>query len=351
MTGTETIPQVVVVTGGSAGLGRAIARRFAVDGARVAVIARGEKRLQETVAELENLGASATYVVADVADREAMLEAAQQIEKELGAIDVWVNNAAVSVFASIRDLDEEELRRVTDVTYLGTVWGTLAALERMRERNSGTIVQVGSAQAYRGMPLHAAYSAAKHAVKGFNDSLFAELIYEESGIELKQVNLPGLNTPHFEWIRSKLPRDPRPATPVFQPEVGAEAVWWITRNPRREITVGLSALKTKWASQVAPSLADFYIAEAKLDEQQGEAIHDPDRPDNLYEPVEGDWAAHGRFDDEAKDSSPQLVANQHRGWLLAALGAFLFGWMLSRRGSSDDEWTYDEWAEDEDLDD
>lgn len=350
MTGTESIPQVVVVTGGSAGLGRAIARRFAVDGARVAVIARGEKRLVDTVSELENLGASAIYVVADVANRQAMFDAAEQIEKELGAIDVWVNNAAVSVFASIRDLDEEEIRRVTDVTYLGTVWGTLAALERMRERNSGTIVQVGSAQAYRGMPLHSAYSASKHAVKGFVDSLRAELIYEESAIELKQVNLPGLNTPHFEWIRSKLPRDPRPAAPVFQPEVGAEAVWWITRNQRREITVGLSALKAKWASQIAPSLADFYIAEEKLDEQQGEAIHDPDRPDNLYEPVEGDWAAHGKFDDEAKDSSPQLVANQHRGWLLAALGAFLFGWMLSR-GGSDDEWTYDEWAEDEDLDD
>jgi NAD(P)-dependent dehydrogenase (short-subunit alcohol dehydrogenase family) len=320
--------RIVVVTGASAGVGRATARRFAEEGDAVALIARGKERLKATMREVEALGGRALALPLDVAEPEALEAATERVEAELGAIDVWVNNAMVTVYAPVTRLAPEEFRRVTEVTYLGSVWGTMAALRRMVPRDRGTIVQVGSALAYRGIPLQAAYCGAKHGLEGFYDSLRTELLHDGSNVRITIVELPGLNTPQFSWGRTKMPREPQPVPPIFQPEVAADAIVWASRHPRRELYVGWPTVEAIVGNKIAPGLADRYLARTGYDSQQTDEPVSPDRPDNLFEPLPGDFAAHGRFDSRAKPRSVQLWLTKHRRWffagaLAAGLGALV----------------------------
>jgi NAD(P)-dependent dehydrogenase (short-subunit alcohol dehydrogenase family) len=298
--------RIAVVTGGSAGVGRAIARAFARDGLHVAVIARGEDRLAATKAELEALGVKCVAISADVADAAAVEAAADRIENELGPIDVWVNNAMATVFAPMSEVTPEEFRRATEVTYFGSVWGTLAALRRMRARDRGVIVQVGSALAYRGIPLQAPYCGSKHALQGFLESLRCEVMHAKSNVRLTMVQLPALNTPQFTWARGKLPRRPQPVPPIFQPEVAADAIVWAAHHPQREVMVGGPTVKAILGNAIAPSFADRYLAKNGFASQQTSEPADGDRPDNLFAPVDGTQAAHGPFDAQAKSHSVQL---------------------------------------------
>jgi NAD(P)-dependent dehydrogenase (short-subunit alcohol dehydrogenase family) len=313
--------QVVVVTGASAGVGRAIVRRFADEGASISLIARGRERLEAAAGEVEAAGGRALVLPLDVADADAVEQAAAETEEKLGPIDVWVNNAMVTLFATVAEISPEELRRATEVNYLGSVWGTMAALRRMRPRNRGTIVQVGSSLAYRGIPLQGAYCGAKHAVQGFLDSLRTELLHEGSKVRVTTVHLPALNTPQFSWGRTKLSREPQPVPPIFQPEVAAEAVVWAARNPRRELLVGWSTVQAIVGNKLAPGLVDLYLARTGIDAQQTDDPVRPDRPDNLFEPAPGDFAAHGRFEDRSKSRSVQLWATIHRRWLVGGAAA------------------------------
>ncbi len=270
---------------------------------------------------------------ADVAAADQVEAAAAAVEETFGPIDIWINNAMVSVFSPVREMTPEEFQRVTEVTYLGTVYGTMAALRRMLARDRGVIVQVGSALAYRGIPLQAAYCGAKHAIQGFTESLRCELLHDGSRIHLTMVQLPALNTPQFGWIKSRLPRKAQPVPPIYQPEVAAEAIVWAAHHSRRELNVGLSTSIVMLANKLAPGLADWYLARTGYDAQQTDAPADPTRPHNLWLPVPGDHGAHGDFDRRAYDSSGQLWATTHRGWLaLAAVGiagvagAMLAGW-------------------------
>jgi NAD(P)-dependent dehydrogenase (short-subunit alcohol dehydrogenase family) len=297
--------RIAVVTGGSAGVGRATARALARDGFDVAVIARGTDRLAATRAELESLGARCLAISADVADAGAVDAAADQVETELGPIDVWVNNAMATVFAPMSDVTPEEFRRATEVTYFGSVWGTQSALRRMRPRNRGVIVQVGSALAYRGIPLQAPYCGSKHALQGFLESLRCELLHEGSRVRLTMVQLPAVNTPQFTWARGKLPRTPQPVPPIFQPEVAADAIVWAAHHPQREVMVGGPTVKAILGNAIAPSFADHYLARNGFGAQQTDEPNDG-RPDNLFAPVEGTQAAHGPFDAQAKSQSLQL---------------------------------------------
>jgi len=299
---------VVVVTGASAGVGRAAARAFARQGAAVGLVARGTERLESARSELERLGCRAVAVSADVADSGAVEAAAAEIEDTLGPIDVWVNNAMATVFAPIEKTTPEEFRRATEVTYLGSVWGTMAALRRMVPRDSGVIVQVGSALAYRGIPLQAAYCGAKHALRGFLESLRSELLHDGSNVRVTMVQLPALNTPQFTWSRSKMPRRAQPVPPIFQPEVAADAIVWASQNPNRELYVAWPTIKAIVGSTVAPWYADRYLARNGYDDQQTDEREDHDRPDNLFEPVPGDQAAHGPFDARAHSRSLELWA-------------------------------------------
>jgi NAD(P)-dependent dehydrogenase (short-subunit alcohol dehydrogenase family) len=323
---------VVAVTGASAGVGRATARAFARDGADVGLIARGRERLESARREVEELGRRASVVVADVADAAQVESAAQQIEDELGPIDVWVNNAITTVFAPVSDTTPEEFRRATEVTYLGSVWGTMAALRRMRPRDSGVIVQVGSALAYRGIPLQAAYCGGKHALQGFLESLRAELLHDGSHVHLTMVQLPALNTPQFTWSRAKLPRAPQPVPPIFQPEVAADAIVWAASHPRRELMVGWPTVKAIVGNALAPGIADRYLARNGFDAQQTDEPIDPGRPDNLFEPVPGDQGAHGPFDDQSRDRSIQLRLAKHRA-LLGGGAAALAAAVLAKEGN------------------
>jgi NAD(P)-dependent dehydrogenase (short-subunit alcohol dehydrogenase family) len=324
--------KVIAVTGASAGVGRAVVRRFAREGARMGLIARGKERLEATKAEVDELGGEALVLPVDVVDAEAVDDAAARIEDHFGPLDVWVNNAMATVFARAVDVEPAEFRRATEVTYLGYVWGTLAALRRMLPRDRGTIVQVGSALAYRAIPLQAPYCAAKHAVKGFTESLRTELLHDGSNVQVTMVELPALNTPQFSWGRAKLPKHPQPVPPIFQPEVAAEAIVHAAEHPRREILVGWPAVKAVYGERIAPSLGDRVLGRNGFDAQQTDPPLDGDRPGNLFEPVPGDFSAHGRFDDEAKPRSLLLEANLHRVPLgLAALGAAAAA-LLARNG-------------------
>ncbi len=313
--------KVVAITGASAGVGRAAARAFAREGAAVGLIARGRERLDVACAELESLGSRAVAVETDVADADAVETAAARIEDALGPIDVWVNNAMATVFAPLHEITPDEFRRASEVTYLGSVWGTMAALRRMKPRDAGTIVQVGSALAYRGIPLQSAYCGAKHALQGFLESVRAELMHEGSGVRVTMVQLPALNTPQFTWSRAKLPREPQPVPPIYQPEVAAEAIVWAARHPRRELMVGWPTVKAILGNAVVPGIADRYLARTGYDAQQTDRPLDPDRPDNLFAPVPGRQAAHGPFDEESRGRSVQLTMVKHRRPLLAGLSA------------------------------
>lgn len=313
--------EVVVVTGASAGLGRAIARRFGEAGASVALLARGTEGLAGAAREVEEAGGRALVLPADVASWEEVDAAATRAEEELGPIDVWVNNAMASVFSPIVQMRPEEYRRVSDVTYLGSVHGTLAALRRMIPRDRGSIVQVGSALAYRGIPLQSAYCAAKHAIQGFMDSLHCELIHDGTHVKVSSVHLPAMNTPQFDWVKSRLPRRAQPVPPIYEPEVGAEAVFWAAHHDRRELWVGAPTVMAILGNRVAPGLLDRYLAATGFDSQQTEEPEDPARPDNLWAPVPGDRGARGRFSDRSSDYSPLLWTATHRQAL--ALGALL----------------------------
>jgi short-subunit dehydrogenase len=312
---------VVAITGASAGVGRATARAFARKGADVGLVARGRERLESAQREIEELGRRAVVAVADVADPNQVEAAAQRIEDELGPIDVWVNNAMATVFARVTDTTPEEFRRATEVTYLGSVWGTMTALRRMRERDAGVIVQVGSALAYRGIPLQGAYCGGKHALQGFLESLRSELLHDGSHVHLTMVQLPALNTPQFTWSRAKMPRSPQPVPPIFQPEVAADAIVWAASHPRRELMVGWPTVKAILGNAVLPGVADRYLARNGFDAQQTDDPVDPNRPDNLFEPVPGDQGAHGPFDEKSRGRSIQLRLAKHRIPLLAGFAA------------------------------
>ena len=313
-------PQVVVITGASAGVGRATVRKFARHGARIGLLARGIDGLEAAQREVEKLGGEALVIPTDVANAEQVEAAAEKIETNFGKIDVWVNNAMTSVFSPIKKMTAEEFRRVTEVTYLGYVYGTLAALKRMLPRDRGVIVQVGSALAYRGIPLQAAYCAAKHAIQGFCDSLRSELIHDNSNVKVTMLQMPALNTPQFGWVKSRLPHKAQPVPPIFQPEVAAEAIYFAAHNPRREFYVGLPSVEAIVANKIAPGLLDHYLAHNGYDSQQYDGAEDPDRPNNLWQPVAGDHGAHGDFGDRAHNWSPQLWTSEHRGWIAAAVG-------------------------------
>jgi short-subunit dehydrogenase len=317
----QMIRSTVVITGASAGVGRATVRKFARRGARIALLARGVDGLKAAQREVEELGGEGLMIPTDVANAEQVEAAAEKVEAELGEIDVWVNNAMTSVFSPIKQMAAEEFRRVTEVTYLGYVYGTLAALKRMLPRDRGVIVQVGSALAYRGIPLQAAYCAAKHAVQGFCDSLRCELLHDNSNVKVTMVQMPALNTPQFGWVKSRLPRKAQPVPPIFQPEVAAEAIYFAAHNPRRELYVALPTVEAIAVNKVAPSLLDRYLARTGYDSQQYDGTEDPNRRDNLWQPLPGDHGAHGAFDARARSWSPQLWTNQHRGWVAAGLVA------------------------------
>jgi len=311
--------EVVVVTGASAGVGRAVAHAFARRGARVGLVARGVPGLEGARAEVEDLGGRGLVLPADVTDAGAVEEAARRAEEELGPIDVWVNDAMATVFARVQDVTAEEFARATGVTYLGAVNGTMAALRRMLPRDRGTIVQVGSALAYRAIPLQTAYCGAKFAIRGFTDSVRCELLHDRRRVWITMVQLPAVNTPQFQWGRAKLPEHPQPVPPIFQPEVPAEAVYWAAHHRRRELWVGGSAVKAILAGKLAGGLADRYLARNGFDAQQVKGMPiDPDRPDNLFEPVPALAAMHGMFDDQSRDRSVQLWAATHRPLVAAA---------------------------------
>jgi len=333
-------PQGVVVTGASGGIGRATARAFGARGDKVALLARGVEGLDAARREVEQAGGTALAIPTDVADHQAVDQAAARVEQELGPIDVWVNVAFTSVFAKFIDIEPEEYRRVTDVTYHGYVFGTRAALRRMLPRDRGTIVQVGSALAYRGIPLQTAYCGSKHAVQGFNEALRTELLHEKSGVHVTMVQMPAVNTPQFSWVLSRLPDQAQPVPPIYQPEVAARAVLFAADHPkRREYWVGGSTAATLAANAVAPGLLDRYLARTGFKSQQTGEPRDERQPVNLWEPADGsdghDFGAHGIFDKKSTRRSPQLWASHHHGVLAGiALGLVTGAGLAARRLSA-----------------
>lgn len=320
-TDTNSEPEVVVITGASAGVGRATARAFAERGAHIGLLARGEAGLEGARQDVESAGGEAIVVSVDVADPDALDAAADTVEAEFGPIDVWVNNAMASVFSPAASMDADEYRRVTEVTYLGFVYGTQAALDRMRPRDDGTIIQVGSALAYRGIPLQSAYCGAKHAIQGYTESVRTELLHDESDIQLSMVQMPALNTPQFEWVKSRLPKKAQPVPPIYQPEVAAAAIVWTADNDRDELWVGWSTVKAIVGNRIVPRYLDRLLSESGWSSQMLEEPADSDRCDNLWDPMddETDYGARGSFDDRARSRSYQLWATTHRRQLLVAV--------------------------------
>jgi NAD(P)-dependent dehydrogenase (short-subunit alcohol dehydrogenase family) len=310
--------ETVVITGASAGVGRAVAREFGRHGARVGLIARGRDGLEAACHEIEADGGEAAFVVADVAQAGQVEHAASVFEEKFGPIDIWINNAMVSVFSPVIEMKPEEYRRVTEVTYLGAVHGTLAALKRMRARDHGTIVQVGSALAYRGIPLQSAYCASKHAIRGFCDSLRSELIHDGSRVHVTEVHLPAMNTPQFKWVKSRLPRRAKPVPPIYQPEVAARAIYWAAHHREREMWVAPSTIKAVLGEKFAQGYLDRYLARNGFDSQQTDEPEDPERPDNLWTALPRDWGAHGGFDDQARERSLEVWLATHRPWTRTA---------------------------------
>jgi NAD(P)-dependent dehydrogenase (short-subunit alcohol dehydrogenase family) len=315
----DRAPRVVVITGAGAGIGRATARRFGADGDKVALLARGEEELEGAAREIEEAGGTALVIPTDVADPGAVEAAAERAERELGPIDVWISNAMTTVFGFFADIDPEEFRRATDVTYHGAVWSTRSALRRMAARDRGTIVLVGSAMAYQGIPLQSPYCGAKHAIKGFFDSLRTELRNQGSKVHVTMVQLPGHNTPQFDHGRSKMPHHPQPVAPVYQPEVAARAIHFAAGARRRQVYVGLPTYYTVLGSKFAPWAAELYLARTAVGGQQTEGPPDPEnREGNLMEPPPGDPGAHGPFDEKAHDRSLTWWISRHRDALAGA---------------------------------
>jgi NAD(P)-dependent dehydrogenase (short-subunit alcohol dehydrogenase family) len=324
--------RVVVVTGASAGVGRAAACAFAKRGASVGLIARGRAGLNGASEDVEGLGSRSAIVEADVADADQVEAAAADIERRLGPIDVWVNNAMTSVFSPVRETTPDEFRRVTEVTYLGTVYGTLAALRRMLPMNRGSIIQVGSALAYRGIPLQAAYCGAKHAIQGFCDSLRSELLHDRSAVTLTMLQLPAMNTPQFEWVKSRLRGRAQPVPPIYQPEVAAEAIVWASQHDRREIFVGGSTDVAIVGNKIAPGIADWYLARNGYASQQTAEPERPDRPSNLWHAVDDtrDFGPHGRFDARSRTTSWNTWLTEHRSGVAAGIGIAAVAWLGCR---------------------
>ncbi|GAB3232498.1 SDR family oxidoreductase [Glycomyces halotolerans] len=321
-------PRVVVVTGASAGVGRAAARAFGTRGDKVALLARGDRGLERAAHEIRDRGGEALPLTVDMADAEAVDAAASRIEAELGPIDVWVNNAFATAFGPFSEIGLDEFRQVTEVTYMGYVHGTRAALRRMRPRDRGTIVQVGSALAYRGIPLQSAYCGAKHAIQGFTESLRCELLHERSRVRLTMVQLPAVNTPQFDWALSRMPNRAQPMPPIYQPEVAADAVAYAADHPRRrEYWVASNTVATLLANRLAPGLLDRYLARRGYGAQQVKEEPRRDRPHNLWEPLDDrdgvDFGAHGRFDCRARSRAPSAWLARHRGAVGALAGAAL----------------------------
>ena len=322
--------ETVLITGASAGVGRATALEFARQEARIILVARGKAGLEGAREEVQAAGGAAIVIPADVAQPEKIEEAAEAAESHFGPIDIWINNAMASVFSPAAEMAPAEYQRVTEVTYLGCVYGTLAALKRMRKRNKGTIVQVGSALAYRGIPLQSAYCGAKHAIQGFTESVRCELMHEGSDVKLTMVQLPAINTPQFSWVKSRLPKKAQPVPPIFQPEVAARAIVWAAHHYRREWWLGMSTVAAIVGNKIAPEFADRYLAETGFDSQQQDGEVNPNGPNNLFSAVddETDFGAHGSFDNRARPRSWQFWISKHRRALSlasAGLGCALLG--------------------------
>ncbi len=325
--------KIVVITGAGAGVGRAVATEFARNGCDVALLSRDPQRLDHAAAELAGFGGRALAIPTDVADAKAVDAAAERVERELGPIDVWVNVAMATVFAPVHQLTPEEFQRGTAVTYLGQVHGTMAALRYMRPRNRGSIVSVGSALAYRSVPLQSIYCGAKFAIRGFLDALRSELYHDKIKITLTSVDLPAINTPQFDWARNKTGRKAQPVPPIFQPEVAARAIYFGAFHPRRQIWVGFPTVKAILANRIAPGLLDRYLAKSGYTGQLSDQPSDPDAPGNLFEPVAGAYGAHGRFDERARTSSWEMVASRHHraAWAAALVGLAIGAHLLARR--------------------
>lgn len=315
--------KVIVVTGASAGVGRATVRAFARQGAKIALLARGKDGLEGAKRDVESLGGQALVLPTDVANAEEVEKAAQAAEEQLGPIDVWVNNAMNSVFSPFKEVTPDEFKRVTEVTYLGQVYGIMAALKRMLPRDRGSIVLVGSALAYRGIPLQSAYCGAKHGVEGVFDSVRSELLHDKSKVKITMVQLPALNTTQFGWVKSRLPNKPRPMGTVFEPEVAADAIVYAAQSNRREIYVGWPTVQAIVGNKIVPGLADRHLAKNGYEGQQTDEPEEKDRKHNLWEPLPGDHGAHGPFDQEAHNFSPEYWASKNRSSILAGVAAFL----------------------------
>jgi len=310
--------RVAVVTGGSAGIGRATVREFANQGFDVAVLARSRDGLDGAVKEIEAAGRRGLAIAVDVSDYDAVERAADQVERELGPIDVWVNNAMVGVLAPVSEMTPAEFRRLTEVNYLGQVWGTMAAVARMRPRDRGVVVNVGSALAFRGIPLQSAYCASKHAIKGFSESLIAELRHEKSKVHVCMVQLPGVNSTQFDWVINKMPKHPMPVPPIYQPEIPARAIVWLAQHPRRNMWVGIATAGTILANRAAPKVLDIYLGLTGYKSQQTDEF-DKSHQNNVFEPLPGDRGAHGAFDAKAHDRSPMLWLSTNRRYVVGGM--------------------------------
>jgi short-subunit dehydrogenase len=317
--------EVVVLTGASGGVGRATARKFGAQGAKIGLIARGRQGLEAAAREVEEAGGQAMVLPVDVAQHDQVEAAAASVEDAFGPIDVWINDAMVTVYAEFLDIEPEEFRRATEVTYLGMVWGTRAALKRMVPRDRGSIVQVCSAMSYRGIPLQSPYCGAKAACKNFTESILTELIHNKSRIHVSMIQLPGLNTTQFTWGRTKLPKQTMPVPPIYQPEIAADAIHYAAHHRRRQIFVGIPTVMNIVGERVAPWLLDWYLAKTAFSSQMTDQDLDPRDHDNLFEPVNEDRGAHGPFDDQAHSVSPQYELTKHRGKILAGVGAAAAG--------------------------
>ncbi|HJT57708.1 MAG TPA: SDR family oxidoreductase [Ktedonobacteraceae bacterium] len=320
--------EVVVITGASAGVGRATVRAFAKRGAHIGLLARGIDGLEGARQDVERLGGKALIVQTDVADPEQVEAAAAKVEQTFGPIDIWVNVAMASVFSPAKEMKPEEYKRVTEVTYLGQVYGTLTALKRMLPRDAGKIINVGSALAYRGIPLQSAYCGSKHAIQGFTESVRTELMHDKSNVKISMVQLPAVNTPQFGWVKSRLPDKAQPVPPIYQPELIADAITYVADHYRRQMYIGLSTVIVIQGNKILPAFGDWYLSKTGYKSQQTDQPANPNRPNNLWEPVDGkgggDHGAHGAFDAKAMNRSWQLWADMHRG-VLALAGAGLFG--------------------------